>query len=118
MDFALRQSLDFAIKNKEEELGSGQSADLAIQMLMIESMAHRGAANPVSTEGIRLLINAVKLLGSLNNTTKYPFHEQVLKREKRCMTQVNEYNARLSDLPSSLVALAFGFKPISTDSDL
>lgn len=118
LDFALRQNLDIALKNKDEELGAGQSVELTNQMLMIESMAHRGAANPVSTEGITLLIKAVKLLGSLNNTSKYSFHEEVLKREKSCLKQVNEYNARLIDLPSALVAWVFGFKPISTDGKL
>ena len=118
LDFALRQCLDFALKDKEDEPGEEQSVELASQTLMIESMAHRGAANPVSTEGITLLVKAVKLLGSLNNTTKYSFHEEVLTREERCLTQVNEYNAQLSNPPTAMLAWALGFKPIHTDGDI
>lgn len=118
LDFALRQTLDLALKNREEEGEAGQLVEFANQMLMIESMAHRGAANPVSTEGITLLVKAVKLLGSLNHMIKHSYHEEVSKREKSCLTQVHEYNALLRDLPTALIAWAFGFKPICSDGCL
>lgn len=118
LDFALRESLYLAPKNREGEGRSGSSVEITDKKLMIELLAHRGAANPVSTEGIAMLIKAVQLLESLNQIINHSFHEEVLKREQRCLTQVNEYNARLIDLPTALVAWAFGFKPIRMDGDI
>lgn len=118
LDFGLRQSLDIALKNMEEDGESGQPMELANQILVIESLSHRGAAHPVSTEGIAFLVKAVRLLEPFNHMIRNSYHEEVSKREKGLMTHVNQYNALLSNLPTALIAWAIGFKPISTDGDL
>lgn len=108
LDFALRQHLHKLKKSCADNAGTAVKTELP----RIESLSHRGAANPISNQGIALLLEAKMILDQMNQHSGTPSCAEVDRRAEACLFLVKEYNECLLHPLPGLMAQVLRFRSV------
>ncbi|MEI6321642.1 MAG: hypothetical protein WCP60_00875 [bacterium] len=114
LDFALRINLH----NLEKSCGNNPLTEVGSELARIESLSHLGAVDPISNDGIALLLAAKNQLDQLNHSLINPSCEEVEKRAEASLFLVREYNNRLNNTAIKYVSMHFKFNHINISRKL